>query len=207
MNFSKMVAITGCIGCGKTYISNIFEELGIPVFNTDACAQRIINSDSRIIKELKQKLGDDIYFNGVLNKQKLGANFFKNEDLMEFVESLVHPAVFKEFFDWKFEKIYKEKVPFVMMESAILTKHKTHKLFDYVVLVDAPIELRKERIMKRPGMTKEKMNSIFQTQDTYVQTRDKLISSGTEVIKIFNDESSDVKEKVKNAFEYLKERI
>jgi dephospho-CoA kinase len=204
MVFDKMAAITGGIGSGKTYISNIFQEFGIPVFNTDNCAKNIMNKDTRIISEFCSIFGNEIYKNGELDRKALGDIIFYDKKKLDYLEALVHPAVLKEFMDWKFEKIHKENYPFVMMENAILTKSKTHKLFDLVVFVDAPMSLREERIMSRPGMTKEKMEIVIKQQSGVTDVYLELISSGIKVYNIFND-GKDIKNRVKECVEIYKD--
>jgi len=198
-----MVAITGCIGVGKTYISNIFEEFGIPVFNTDIAAKKVMVEDERVFCSFCDIFGSDIYKNGELDKKRLAEIIFSDEKKLQIVEGLVHPAVLKNFLDWKFKKIYKEKCPFVMMENAILTKGKTYKLFDHVVLVDASLKIRKKRIMSREGMTEKQMNEIIRHQDFTIDIHSKLTHAGINVFTLMNDEKYDIKPKVKLCVESL----
>jgi len=198
MIYDKMVALVGSAGAGKTYISNIFRQYGVPVFNTDECAKTLMNEDKRIISNLKSKFGAKIYNKDKkLNKDKLRELIFKNEKNLEFVEALVHPAVWKQFMDWKFEKIFIEHKRFVIMENAILTKSENYKLFKYAILVDAPIKIRQERIMTRDGMTKEKMQMIFDNQESPTYVHSKLSSAGVHVNTIINNGVLNVEERIR----------
>lgn len=203
MSFDRMVAITGGIGSGKSYISKKFEEMGVPVFNTDDCAKCVMNKDQWVVSNLKAIFGEEIYVNGEIDKKVFGDIIFNDKKSLEMVEALVHPAVLREFLDWKFKKIYIENFPFVMMESAILTKHKTHKLFDYVVLVTAPIELRKERILRREGMTVEKMEMVMEKQDSPETIYGKLSGVNAKIFSVCNNEQIDLNVQIENCLKEL----
>jgi dephospho-CoA kinase len=203
--YDRMVAITGGIGAGKSYVSNIFEKQGIPVFNADNCAKDLMNSDSKIIFEFKQLFGESIYHydfrecvgepicvNCELDRKALGDIIFNDKQKKQQLEAIVHPAVTKAFMDWKYDKIYKKNYPFVMIENAILTSDSSYKLFKFAILVDAPLEIRKERIMARPGMTQEKMEMIIQQQDNPKDVYSKLLRADMSVVKILNDEKTDL---------------
>lgn len=207
MSLDRMIAITGGIGSGKTYVSGLFEKYGIPVFNTDKCAKVTMNEDVKIIKELRCIFGNDIYKNGNLNREMLGSVFFSDKKKKEQIEALTHPAVWKSFMDWKYYKIYKENYPFVMLESAILTQNKTYKLFDFAVFVYAPNEIRRERIMSREGMTEEKMEMVIGQQEKQMDVYEKLKLSGLEVSYLYNDGEEDVEISVKKCIENYKKRF
>ncbi len=196
MKSDRMVALTGGIGSGKTFISKIFEEHGIPVFNSDNCAKWVMISEPKIIHELSSVFGSDIYIDGKLNKERMGNIIFFEPEKKEYLEELIYPYILKEFYDWKFQKLYKENYPFVMLESAVLIKGNSYKLFNYAVLVDAPIKIREERIMARPGMTEKKMRNIMRQQDYPTYVNQKLTHAGITVYNIFNDGKFDVKKKV-----------
>jgi len=199
-----MIAITGSIGAGKSYISKIFEELGVPVFNADKSASVIMNNDFRTVLKITSLFGREIYDCGELDKKALGDIIFNDKKKLEQLEAIVHPAVLKSFMDWKYNKIYEEKFSFVMMENAVITKSKTYKLFDYVIAVDAPFELRKKRVLARPGMTEEKMNSILSQQDDTEVILNTLLSNNVYAGTIFNNENQDVRIDVERFIEFFK---
>jgi dephospho-CoA kinase len=98
--------------------------------------------------------------------------------------------------DWKYDKIHKGGYPFVMMENAIITESKTYKLFDHVIVVYAPLKIRKKRIMSRIGMTEEKMNMILEQQSDVYTVTQKLNLADITINTIINDETCDVKKRV-----------
>jgi len=199
-----MLAIVGGIGAGKTYASNIFEKFGVPVFNTDNSAKELMNKDPRIISEFCSIFGHGIYKGGKLDRKALGNIIFSDKEKFEQLEAIVHPSVLKEFMDWKYEKIYKEHYPFVIMENAILTNGKTYKLFDFVIMVDAKLDIRKQRIMQRPEMTEEKMNMVIEQQDDPEFVYSKLLKEKIFVYTITNDGDCDLEDQVKDIINFYK---
>ena len=70
----KKIGITGGIGSGKTYISEVFRSLGIPIFYADIQAKKLMTSSGKLIKLVKGEFGNDIYKDSDLNKVKLSFN-------------------------------------------------------------------------------------------------------------------------------------
>jgi len=145
----KKIGITGGIGSGKTYISNIFKSLGIPLFNSDIEAKRLMNSSKKLISQIKKEFGEDIYTNENFNKEKLSSIVFSNSDKLQKLNSLVHPIVKEEFNNW----CKKQTSPYVIKEAAIIFESKSHLGLDAVICVSAPLKLRKKRLFNRDNST------------------------------------------------------
>jgi dephospho-CoA kinase len=94
-----------------------------------------------------------------------------------------------------------------MMENAIIVEGKTYKLFDHIILVNAPLSLRRQRIMKRDGMTKEKMELIIKNQKKPRYIASKINSEGIKCYYFMNDETWDVKNRVQNLIELFGEKF
>ena len=95
------LAITGGIGCGKSVVSHILEVMGVQVYDCDRRAKEIMVSDAGIIKGLKRMFGDSCYNDdGSLNRQFLASRIFTDDNNIERVNALVHPAVKKDFENW-----------------------------------------------------------------------------------------------------------
>ncbi len=162
------VACTGGIGSGKTFVSNLFSKIGIPVYYSDIKAKSLYNTSPKLITNLCEILGDDILIDGVLQKQLMASRIFGNKELLERVENVVHPAIVEDYYEWKrqYEELPKnERPPFVIFESAIiLEKPKVKSIADKVINVVAPLELRVERIKKRDNLTVEQINARLSSQ-------------------------------------------
>lgn len=146
------VGLTGNIGSGKTLVANIFEILGVPIFNADEQAKWLMNQ-ATIQKKLLSRFGQDIFDrSGVLNRKALADIIFSNPAEMEYVNALVHPAVMVKFHEWC--SLFSSPT-FVIFEAAILIETGLYKQFDKMILVTAPINIRLQRILSRDHVAPE----------------------------------------------------
>lgn len=161
------IGITGGIGSGKTTLCQIFQDLGIPIFNSDQQARYLMDYDSPLKEKIKAHFGENIYGqNGVLDRNRLSGLVFKDPELLQLLNSLVHPEVFRSFDRWliPYEEIGIEKIPFVIKESALMFESRSYLQNDLNVLVYAPLPLRIQRIKKREGWDEDKIYARIQNQ-------------------------------------------
>jgi dephospho-CoA kinase len=148
------VAVTGGIGSGKSVICEVFEKIGIPVFNADRSAKEIMDSDNNIKEKLISYFGADIYDSDEkLYREKFADIIFNDKATLKKVNEIVHPAVRMEFEVWA----KKQNAPYVIEEAAIVFESGQEHLFDKIISVFAPMELRIERVMKRDNITRDKV--------------------------------------------------
>lgn len=145
------LGITGGIGSGKTSVCRVFEVLGIPVFSADPQAQNIMNTEMSVINGINEIAGNDLYSGGKLDKEKLAALIFNDQEMLRKVNSLVHPVVFDRFLKWA----EVQTTPYVIMEAAILFESGASVYVDRVATVIAPVEERISRVIKRNKLTRE----------------------------------------------------
>ena len=155
------IAITGGIGSGKSYISNILQEYGIPIYNTDDEAKRLMVSDEGIRRDLVALLGEDVYVEGILNKSLLASYLFADAENAARINGIVHPRVKLDFCRWLEQHMDKE---IVGMECAILFEAGFDDAVDSVVMVYAPEDLRVERAMKRDHATEAQIRARIAAQ-------------------------------------------
>ena len=158
----KKIGITGGIGSGKTYVSEVFRSLGIPIFYADIQAKKLMISSEKFIKLVKEEFGNDIYKDADFNKETLASIIFSNSDKLQKLNSLVHPIVKEEFNNW----CKKQTSPYVIKEAAILFESKSHLGLDAVICVSAPLELRKKRLFNRDNYTEKEMQNRIENQIT-----------------------------------------
>lgn len=154
-------AITGGIGSGKSYVSSLLEERGIPIYNADLESKRLTVQDGGIRKELVALLGEDIYQGATLNKPLLASCLFANSDNAVKVNSIIHPRVKDDFRRWVESQ---KDVPLVGLESAILYESGFDDVVDQVVMVYAPEAVRLQRAMKRDNATEEQVRARMSAQ-------------------------------------------
>ena len=155
------IAITGGIGSGKSYVSVLLQAAGIPVYNTDNEAKRLMLSDEGIRQDLIALLGEGVYTDGTLNKPMLASYLFAGPENAARINAIVHPRVKADFRRWMEEQ---EGQEIVGLECAILFEAGFEDAVDAVVTVYAPEALRVERAMKRDGATEAQIRARIAAQ-------------------------------------------
>ena len=155
------IAITGGIGSGKSYVSVLLQAAGIPVYNTDNEAKRLMLSDEGIRQDLIALLGEGVYTDGTLNKPMLASYLFAGPENAARINAIVHPRVKADFRRWMEEQ---EGQEIVGLECAILFEAGFADTVDAVVTVYAPESLRVERAMKRDGATEAQIRARIAAQ-------------------------------------------
>lgn len=171
------VGVTGGIGSGKTSVCRVFGVLGVPVFDADVEAGKIIETDHHVKKKLSEIAGIDLYSEGYLNRKALAKLIFNDTALLQRVNSLIHPLVFETFKRWAegMESSY------VIMEAAILFESGASALVDKTLTVAAPYEERLQRVAKRSGLGisefEERVRNQF-PQEELIRRSDYVIMNG-----------------------------
>lgn len=155
-----VVGLTGGIGSGKSTIAAMFQELGVPVYNSDERAKHLMNTSKKIRKRLVELLGEKAYLDDKLNRVYIAKKVFNDADLLEKLNQIVHPVVRKDFVKWT----KKQNAPYVIQETALLFENKAQELYDSVILITAPKELRIERVLARDEITKEQVIARMNNQ-------------------------------------------
>ena len=146
---TKIIGLTGGIGSGKSTVANMFQALGIHVYDSDLEAKKIMQLPE-IIVLLKNSFGDEFFDNGILNRKKLADLVFKNPSKLDELNAIVHPFVKKDFEIWVKKN---ESQKFVIKESAILFESKTNLNCDKIITVISPLNVRMQRITERDNLS------------------------------------------------------
>lgn len=193
-----IIGVTGGIGSGKSYICRIISSLGFPVYNCDAEAKKLMNTNKHIINSLKQLIGENSYDSeGNLNKPIIAQFLFANEENAHKINSVVHPVVKEDFRSWASA----QNADLIFMESAILFESGFNDVVDNVITITAPPETRIERTIRRDNTTREqviaRMNQQMQDEER-VRLSDYIISNNT------ND---NVEQQIKTIIETLSKQV
>ena len=158
----KLIGITGGIGAGKSTVSTICKHLGFKVYNSDQRAKEIVFEDSTIKKKLISFFGNNIYKNGVLDRKFLSDKIFNDKSSLEQINSIIHPAVKKDFNSWVINNS-NEKILF--KESALLLESGAYKELDKIILIISDKNLRVSRVLNRDqNRSKKEIESIIDKQ-------------------------------------------
>ncbi|MFW6224780.1 MAG: dephospho-CoA kinase [Bacteroidota bacterium] len=145
----KKIGITGGIGSGKTIVCKIFEILGIPHFNADQEAKKIMEQDEYTKNILKKTFGKDIYSGEKLLRAKLSEIIFNDPAALKTINNIIHPKVKSLFIQWSENKI---NAPYIIAEAAILFESRFDELLDEVIGISCPESLRIKRLLERDGI-------------------------------------------------------
>ena len=158
----KLIGITGGIGAGKSTVSTICKHLGFKVYNSDQRAKEIVSEDPIIKKKLISFFGNNIYINGVLDRKFLSDKIFNDKSSLEQINSIIHPAVKKDFNSWVINNS-NEKILF--KESALLFESGAYKELDKIILIVSDKNLRVSRVLNRDqNRSKKEIESIIDKQ-------------------------------------------
>lgn len=177
------VGITGGIGSGKSTICRVFQLLGVPVFEADIEARKLMTTSSEIKTGLIDLFGNDIYTqNGALDRKKLAGIIFSDKLQLEKVNALVHPVVRSEFEQWQ----QKQDTSYVVHEAAIMFESGFYKMMDFTILVSAPKKTRIKRVMKRDKINatqvEERMSKQWPDEQKRVLADMELITNDTKLL-------------------------
>ena len=157
----KVIGLTGGIGSGKSSVLKIFKKIGISTYNADESAKKLINSDKKIIHSIKQIFGEDIYNENKLNSKLVSKIVFNDNKKLSSLNSIIHPAVAKEFDNFCFKH---EHERYIVKEAAIIFETKTENLFDKIIYVRAPREIRIDRVIQRDKLSRDDILIRMQNQ-------------------------------------------
>ena len=172
------IGLTGGIGSGKTTVARIFETMGVPVYYADQEAKRLMQCNQDLIQAIKKHFGENTYQNGSINRSYLSEIIFKDNAKLELINNLVHPYTIED------GKIWMEKlqVPYAIKEAALIFESGSNMDFDFIIGVDAPLNLRLGRAMQRDNQTREQ---IFDRMNKQLDDRIKIKLCD---FVLFNDE-------------------
>lgn len=155
-----VLGLTGSIGMGKSATATMFREAGIPVHDADAAVHELY---SGVAAPLIEAAFPGTVANGVVDRGKLGKRVIGNAEEMKRLEAIVHPLV-AEVRNRFLEDAASGGAALAVLDIPLLYETGGEKLCDYVVVVSAPAEIQRARVLARPEMTEEKFRAILAKQ-------------------------------------------
>lgn len=156
-----IIGITGGIGSGKTTVANILRKNGFFVYDSDVEAKKLQNENPVVREKLIEVFGPDIYVSKELDRKRLASIVFMHPELLQKLNSIVHPAVLENFLNWK--KLHSNE-KYLFLESALLFESKFNLLTDKIILITASENIRIQRVMKRDGVSEEQVKQRIKNQ-------------------------------------------
>lgn len=155
------VGITGGIGSGKSTITSLFHDLGVPIYNSDERAKWLLSNDVDLMDQIKILFGQESYSNNKLNRAHIANIVFQDNDMLKELNAIVHPLVKIDFENWL---LLQKKEPLVIKEAAILIESGAYKELDVLIVVLADKKTRIKRVINRDNVSKEDVEKRMKTQ-------------------------------------------
>ncbi len=154
------VGLTGGIGSGKSTVAGYFQDLGVPVYNSDLEAKKLMQSSDELKSEIMGLFGPEAYDKGILDNKYLASLVFSDSEALNRLNALVHPAVRLHFLNWRALR----QGAYTIQEAAIIFESGTQANYDKIILVTAPEEVRISRVMNRDGSEEEAVKARIRNQ-------------------------------------------
>lgn len=160
MTQPRIVGLTGSIGMGKSTVAAMFARAGVPVFDADAEVRALQGPGGDLLAPIEAAFPGTTGPDGV-DRDRLGREVFGNAEALGRLEAIVHPAVARRRESFLLEHA---GAPLVVFDIPLLFEKGGHASVDTVVVVSAPEDVQRERVLARPGMTPEKFAQILALQ-------------------------------------------
>jgi dephospho-CoA kinase len=173
-----VLGLTGSIGMGKSTVAGMFEALGVPVFDADGEVRRLQGPGGALVGAIESAFPGTADAAGV-DRARLGAAVFDDQAALARLEAIVHPAVRAARED--FLRAH-ASAPLVVFDIPLLFEKGGIDEVDAVLVVTAPPEVQRARVLARPGMTAERFEQILALQLPDADKRrraDHVIDTGT----------------------------
>ncbi len=154
------IGLTGGIGSGKSTVARIFQVLGIPVYNADDVAKKLMVENNELKNAIIKAFGKRSYKNGNMDREYIASLVFNNKEQLELLNSLVHPVTIRDAKDW----FQKQNAMYAIKEAALIFESGANNDLDYVIGVQSPLKLRIQRTMDRDHISKAEIKARIDKQ-------------------------------------------
>ena len=163
------IALTGSIGMGKSTVAAMFQEAGVPVFDADAEVRRMQGYGGILVEDIGERFPGTVV-GGAVDRERLSAYVLADRDALAALEMIVHPAVARAR-----ERFIDEHrgAPALLFEIPLLFETHGEQAFDKVIVVSAPADVQRRRVMAREGMTDDKLQGLLARQLPDEQKRER----------------------------------
>jgi dephospho-CoA kinase len=177
------IGLTGGIGSGKSTVSSILKEKGLPVIDADIISREIYVLYPGLTKIIKSEFGENFYDDqGNLKRRELGNYIFQKPIERQKLEDIVIPYIIKEIFI-RLDEYYKKGENWCVVDAPTLIEHKLHERMDFNILVWVDKKTQTDRVKKRDGLTDKQVLERINAQMS--------LESKREVADFIIDNSSD----------------
>ncbi len=155
-----VIGLTGSIGMGKSTVAQMFTEEGAPAFNSDDAVHALYAQDGAAVAPVEAAF-PGVTRNGAVDRAALSARVVDNSEAIKRLEAIVHPLVRQAQMDFLGKH---RNATAVILDIPLLFETGAAERVDKIVVVSAPSDVQKARVMARPGMTEEKFAYLLSRQ-------------------------------------------
>lgn len=156
------VGLTGGIAGGKTTVSHLFAQLGVPIIDADTIAHALVAPGQPILELISQTFGADIILpNGQLNRTQLRQRVFADAKQRQALEAILHPKVF-QVIQQQLNQL--SNIPYCVLSIPLLLETQRMDLVDRILVVDCPLHIQRQRLIEHRGLSFEEIEQIFSVQ-------------------------------------------
>jgi len=167
----KHLGLTGSIGMGKSTVGKMFEKLGLPLYNVDARIHDLYEPGGVAVGPVGEVFPDAI-IDGRVDRPTLSKLVVGNDDAIKKLEKIVHPLVGQDRQEF-ISKAEQNGHAFVLLDVPLIFETGGEKNFDHIIVVSAPKNVQKKRVLARDDMTEEKFEAILARQLPDEQKRER----------------------------------
>ena len=176
----KIIGLSGGIASGKNTVAEIFQQLGIAVFDADAVVHKLYSQDQKIIELVAKNFPET--FNGkIINRQILSALISKNPDQIHVLEKIIHPEI-RQIYQNFLENNLQKKANFVVINIPLLLESNQYKT-DKIIAIIADEKLRQDRYIQRviPDLKNANHDLINELKNKFLMLKNKQISDAERI--------------------------
>ena len=193
------IALTGGIACGKSSVSQIFKEMGVPIIDLDVIAREVVEPNTQGLTELVSNFGDGILnADKTLNRQSLRQQLFEHPSKQQLIEEILHPKIL--------EKMQRDienlNTQLVIIEVPLLVEQNLSHLFDRAIVVDCSEQNQLKRLLQRENIDENLAKTMISAQASREQRLELGEKISTDVIENNSDILS-LEQKVKSLAQQL----
>ena len=174
-----VIGLTGSIGMGKSTVAAMFRDLGAATWNADDAVHRLYAKGGAAVAPVAEAF-EGVVVDGAVDRARLGPRVLNDPEALRRLEAIVHPLVAADRAAF-LKNAEAAGAPAAVLDIPLLFETGAQEAFDVIVVVSAPQEVQRDRVLARPGMTPEKFAAILSQQTPDAEKRagaDYVISTG-----------------------------